>query len=228
MKFVEYADSEMMAIDVANVLVGELGAVLRHQDRALLVVPGGSTPGPIFDSLCAANLDWGRVDVLLSDERWHPEEHPRSNMRLIRERLLLGRAAAANLLPLYRKDRTPAEAAPQLSGRIAGHLPISVMLLGMGADMHTASLFPGAPGLEAALDRHAPILVPVEMPADMAGASEPRISLSAAVMNGAMSKHIVIIGAEKRRAIEAAGSLPPLEAPVAAILADTVVHWADA
>ena len=223
MKFVEYADSEMLAIDLANVLVGELGAVLRHQDRALLVVPGGSTPGPIFDSLCAANLDWGRVDVLLSDERWRPEEHVRSNTRLIRERLLVGRAAAANLLPLYMKARPPAEAAPQLAGRIAGHLPISVMLLGMGADMHTASLFPRAPGLEAALDPQAAILVPVEMP----DAPEPRVSLSAAVLNGAMSKHIVITGMAKRRAIEAARGLHPLEAPVAAILSDATVHWAE-
>lgn len=223
MKFVEYADSEMMAMDLANVLAGELGAVLRHQDRALLVVPGGSTPGPIFDSLCAADLDWGRVDILLSDERWRPEEHVRSNTRLLRERLLVGRAAAANLLPLYMKDRTPAEAAPQLSGRIAGHLPISVMLLGMGADMHTASLFPRAPGLEAALDPRAPILVPVELP----DTPEPRLSLSAAVLNGAMSKHIVIIGAAKRRAIEAARGMHPREAPVAAILDGAIVHWAE-
>lgn len=223
MKFVEYADAEMMAMDLANVLVGELGAVLRHQDRALLVVPGGSTPGPIFDFLCAANLDWGRVDVLLSDERWRPEEHVRSNTRQIRERLLVGRAAAANLLPLYMKDRTPAEAASQLAGRIAGHLPISVMLLGMGSDMHTASLFPHAPGLEAAHDPHAPILVPVEMP----DAPEPRISLSAAVLNGAMSKHIVITGLAKRRALEAARTMHPNEAPVAAILSDATVHWAE-
>ena len=95
MKLLEYADEEMLTIDLANTLAGELRAALVHEDRVLFVVPGGTTPGPIFDALCDSNLDWSRVDVMLSDERWVPEVHVRSNTRLIRERLLVGRAAAA-------------------------------------------------------------------------------------------------------------------------------------
>lgn len=222
MNFVEYADQEMLAIALANEMAGELRSALDHEDRALLVVPGGSTPGPVFDDLCDADLDWTRVDVMLSDERWVPEVHVRSNTRLIRERLLTGRAAKARYLPLFAKAASPEEVLPELEANIIPSLPICVLLLGMGADMHTASLFPGSDALEMALKPDAPVLVPV--PDD--AAPEPRITLSARVLNDAMAKHMVITGQQKRAALERARGLSPSEAPVAAVLSDMKVHWA--
>lgn len=222
MSFVEYADSEMLAIDLANVLAGELKAALDHQERALFVVPGGSTPGPIFDDLCDADLDWSRVDVLLSDERWLPEVHVRSNTRLIRERLLTGRAAKARYLPLYAKAETPEAVLAELEANIAPNLPIAVCLLGMGADMHTASLFPGADKLEEALSLRAPILVPMRAP----NVPEVRVTLSARVLDEALCKHIVITGEQKRAAFERARYMRPVEAPIAAVLSGATVHWA--
>jgi len=102
-------------------------------------------------------------------------------------------------------------------------LPISVLLLGMGSDMHTASLFPGVDGLEAALDPHAPILTvlrPEIVP-------EARVSLTARVLDGAMSKHLVIFGEEKRAALERAMSLPPEDAPIRTVLSEITIHWAE-
>lgn len=223
MNIVEYADQEMLAIDLANRLAGELTATLEHEDRALLVVPGGTTPGPVFDDLCDADLDWGRVDVMLSDERWVPEVHVRSNTRLIREHLLTGRAARANYLPLYAPADTPEEVLPGIEAGIAPRLPISVLLLGMGVDMHTASLFPGADQLGTALERNAPLLVPMRG----GGAPEPRVSLSARALNTAISKHLVITGPQKRAALERARGMSPVDAPVAAVLAGMTVHWAE-
>lgn len=223
MNITEYADQEMMAIDLANKLAGELTATLEHEERALLVVPGGTTPGPVFDDLCDVDLDWSRVDVLLSDERWVPEVHVRSNTRLIRERLLTGRAAKANYLPLYASAETPEDVLPEIEATIAPRLPIAVLLLGMGVDMHAASLFPGADQLEVALERNAPILVPMRG----GGAPEPRVSLSAQALNTAISKHLVITGQQKRAALERARGLSPVEAPVAVVLAGMNVHWAE-
>jgi len=223
MKFVQYPDSDMMMIDLANTLAGELENALLTHDTVSFAVPGGTTPGPIFDSLCAArHLDWTRVHVMLTDERWVPETSERSNTRLIRERLLTGHAAAANYVPLYADAPQPEDKLDALQSTLAGHLPISVMLLGMGADMHTASIFPGADQLDAALHGDAS-LVAMRAP----GAPEPRITMSAKVLNGAMSRHIVIIGAEKREALEKARHLSPSEAPIAAILAGSTVHWAE-
>ncbi|WP_108815010.1 6-phosphogluconolactonase [Loktanella sp. Alg231-35] len=222
MKLVEYPDAEMMMMDLADTLASELKNCLLMHEHASFAVPGGTTPGPIFDSLCGVDLDWGRVHVMLTDERWVPETSDRSNTKLLRERLLVNHAAAAKYIPLYAEADTPEEKLPELAAALTPELPISVMLLGMGTDMHTASIFPGADQLEKALlgdDR----LVAMRAP----GAPEPRITLSANVLRAAMSRHLVIIGAAKREALERARTLTPDEAPVAAILKDTVVHWAE-
>ncbi|MFZ7089666.1 6-phosphogluconolactonase [Primorskyibacter sp. 2E233] len=222
-EFIEYADRDMLAIDLANLIAGELRAALRHEERAALAVPGGTSPGPVFDDLCAASLDWDRVDVVLTDERWVPEDHGRSNTRLLRQRLLVDRAAQAGYLPLYAPAETPEQALEDLAKPIAEQMPLAVVLLGMGADMHTASLFPGADRLAEALDPHAPVLLPMRAP----GAPEPRITLTAPVLDGALCKHVLIFGADKRAALEAARGKPALEAPINAVLSGAKVHWAE-
>jgi 6-phosphogluconolactonase len=223
MTLVTYADRDMMAIDVAGQIADELSEALHHERRVCLAVPGGTTPGAMFDALCAADLDWGRVDVLPTDERWVPEDNPRSNARLIKERLLVNRAARARFLPLYTPAHAPEEVLAELESMIAPELPLTVAVLGMGEDMHTASLFPGARGLEEALAPKAPILVPIRRK-DL---EETRISLSARVLGGALSKHLLITGAAKRRALDGARVLPRADAPVGAVLQDAKIHWAE-
>ena len=217
-----YPDRDMLVMGLADALASELKNCLLVHPSASFVVPGGTTPGPIFDTLCAADLEWSRVHVMLSDERWVPEDHDRSNGKLIKERLLVDRAAAASFLPFYRDGMTPAEAAPVLSDDLAAEMPISLLLLGMGADMHTASLFPGATGLAAMLAPDAPLVVPVTV-----AGQEPRISFSGPALAGAMAKHLVIFGQDKRAALERAQGLDPAEAPIRAVLDDMTVHWAE-
>jgi 6-phosphogluconolactonase len=208
---------------LANVIAGQLGEFLRREGKASLCVPGGTTPGPIFDTLSGVDLDWANVAVFLNDERWVPEDNPRSNTRLLRERLLRGRAGVAHLVPLYADAPRPEDRLGELADGLSAHLPISVLLLGMGADMHTASLFPGADLLEQALAPNAPTLMALR--ADAAG--EPRITLTAPILKGAMYTHILITGPEKRAALERAATLTPIEAPVRAVLDNATVHWAE-
>jgi len=222
MNIQEYPDRELLAMGLADLLASELKNCLLIHPWASFVVPGGTTPGPIFDSLCAADLDWSRVHVLLSDERWVPEDHDRSNAKLLRDHLLVERAAAARFIPFHVAGETPESAAPGLSDRLAQEMPISLLLLGMGADMHTASLFPGATDLAGAMAENAPLVVPVSV-----AGQEPRISFSGRALAGAMAKHLVIYGDEKRRALEAAQSLSPLQAPIKAVMDGLTVHWAE-
>ncbi|WGW03158.1 6-phosphogluconolactonase [Tropicibacter oceani] len=222
-EFIEYADRDMLAIDLANQIAGDLRSILGHEERAALAVPGGTSPGPVFDDLCAADLDWSRVDVMLTDERWVPEDHERSNTRLLRQRLLVDRAKRAGYLPLYAPFDQPEEALEDLARPIKGEMPLAVVLLGMGADMHTASLFPGADKLAEALAPNAPVLMAMRAP----GAPEPRITLTAPVLDGALRKHVLIFGAEKRAALEAAKGKSALEAPINAVLSGAKVHWAE-
>jgi 6-phosphogluconolactonase len=223
MQIKTYADRDMMMMQLADIIASELNSALMTHDTASIAVPGGTTPGPIFDSLCATSLDWGRVHVMLTDERWVPETSDRSNTRLLRQRLLVDRAAAAIYLPLYADAPLPEDRLQALGAALAPALPLSVLLLGMGADMHTASLFPGADLLDEALDNHAPPLMALRAP----GAPEPRITLTAPVLRGAMSTHVVITGTEKRAAVEQARHLSPAEAPIAVVLGNATIHWAE-
>ncbi|WP_045389626.1 6-phosphogluconolactonase [Falsirhodobacter sp. alg1] len=223
MNFNEYPDREFLFLNLANKIASELADFLRREGKATLCVPGGTTPGPIFDTLSGVDLDWENVTVFLNDERWVPEDNARSNTRLIKQRLLTGKAAGAKYVPLYSDEGTPEEALGGLSEGLAPHLPISVLLLGMGNDMHTASLFPGADRLEEALSDKAPLLLPMRAQA----ADEPRITLTAKPLKEAFSTHLLITGAEKRAALERAEKLSPVDAPIRAVWPNLSVHWAE-
>lgn len=224
MKFIEYPDSDLMMMGLANALAGELRQALTSHDTVSFAVPGGTTPGPVFDALSAVDLDWGRVKILLGDERWVPESSERSNSRLVRARLLQDHASAAEFIPFYTGSAAPDDDLELLADRVNPLLPISVLLLGMGTDMHTASLFPGADRLAEALSADAPPLLPMRAP----GADEPRLTLTAPVLSGAMSVHVVITGAEKRAALDKAVALKdPLAAPICCVLDEATVHWAE-
>lgn len=222
MSLTTYSDRDEMMLALSQRIAGELRQALDAKDRATFCVPGGTTPGPIFDMLSEVALDWDRVDVMLNDERWVPESSDRSNTALLKRRLLVGKAAAANLVPLYRDTPTPEEGLEALMPAVEAALPIDVLLLGMGADMHTASLFPGADQLDLALSDDAPSLLAMRA----AGAGEPRITLSAKALKSAINTHILIAGDEKMAALETARNTGVIEAPVGVFLDEATVHWA--
>ncbi|WP_193141708.1 6-phosphogluconolactonase [Meridianimarinicoccus sp. MJW13] len=224
MNLEDYPDREFLMIELAHKLAGDLNTALMTHDTVTFAVPGGTTPGPAFDALSAADLDWSRVQVLLTDERWVPETSDRSNARLIRERLLQDKAAKARFIGYYDGSDLSDAGVAKAADRIAPLLPISVLLLGMGADMHTASLFPGSDQLAAALDDDAPALMAVTAP----GAPEPRVTLTAPALKSALAVHVLITGRDKRDALEKAVALDdPMQAPVSVILGAASVHWAE-
>ncbi|SNT74626.1 6-phosphogluconolactonase [Paracoccus seriniphilus] len=223
MEFKEYPDREMLALSLADKLASQLAQQLRSGAEASLCVPGGTTPMPVFETLSGTDIDWDRVTVFLGDERWVDGDHKRSNSRLLRRHLLKDRAAGANYIDLYTGQPEPEDAVDELGKNLAAHLPITVALLGMGNDMHTASLFPGAEGLATAMSKDSPMLMPIRSE----GAGEPRITLTRSVLNNAIHTHVLIMGPEKRQALEKALKLDPIEAPIRAFLDNATVHWAE-
>lgn len=224
---ITYRTREALMGSLAETVAGELRAALEQNERASLSVPGGTTPMPFFDKLSLASIDWSRVDIFLNDERFVPESSPRSNTRLLRESLLVNNAAVANLIPFYKAGATPEDVIPEIAAGIEAALPIDVLVLGMGEDMHTASLFPGGDLLFEGLSANAPTILPMRAP----NAPEPRLTLTAPVFKAAKNKHILIVGANKRAALEqAALSNSVNDAPIRIVLTGenpASVHYAE-
>lgn len=223
MRLIEHPDREALTLALAQDIADALGMALNTRDRAVLCLPGGSTPVPAFKALAAARLDWARVSVVPGDERWVPADHPRSNARLIRRNLIDEGASAAELVELWDSALDPEAGAAAAAARVGALLPLSVLLLGMGEDMHIASLFPDNDGTAAALDAGAPPVVAIRSEA----LAEARLTLSGPALKTAMDPHLMIFGAAKRAALERAAKLPPAQAPVRALWGDLNVHWAE-
>lgn len=225
----EYIDADTQANALAAIVAGQLAEALAIRGRATLAVPGGSTPGQFLRALSQADIDWPKVSVLLTDERFVPVTSDRSNTRLLRETLFQGPAAAATMLPLYLAALRPEDVLQTLSEGVRQVLPLDVCVLGMGVDMHTASLFPGADRLTEALDPEgSDVLVPMRAK----GAPEPRLTLTAAVLRRARYLHLLIQGPEKLAALKQAEQ-PGLaiKAPVRVILTaptSVTVHYTKA
>jgi 6-phosphogluconolactonase len=198
-----FPDSAAQSAAAAAAIEHALTYRLRLKGEGSIVVTGGRSAGAVYDVLCSAALDWSKVVVTLSDERFVDVESPDSNERLVRERLLQGRAARAQLLGLRGTAATPQAAAAEAAAFLTAMPPFDVVMLGMGEDGHIASLFPGNPALAAGLDRAAPACIAVPQGADMPPA-QPRLSLSLARLVSSRLILLVASGAEKRRVLERA------------------------
>lgn len=194
-----------------------LRAAVAARGRALLAVPGGTTPGFFLDILGRRSLPWSRILLAPTDERCVPVDHPRSNEGMIRRRFTppLG-PKGCSFLSLARDFASPEAQAWEAAQRLAAAGPLDVCILGMGEDMHVASLFPGdshwTSGLDVATGAWAGPLV---IPARPAG-QDARVSLSPAVLRGAGACALLIAGQSKRDALAAAVDAgDPARAPVA-------------
>ncbi len=123
------------------------------RQRAAMVVSGGKTPIPLFSRLAATPLHWDKVFITLADERWVATDSEDSNELLVHTFLLQHAAATAQFIGLKTEHLTPQQAEHRCSERLTAiQRPFDLVVLGMGNDGHTASLFPHAPELGPALD----------------------------------------------------------------------------
>ncbi|MFZ0407230.1 MAG: 6-phosphogluconolactonase [Cyanobium sp.] len=201
------SSAEDLARQVAEQVAAAIDLALAQRDRAQIALAGGETPKAAYRRLGQEHLPWNRVDVLLGDERWVDAADPASNARMLQETLLAqGPAQQACFQPVPTDRATPAESAEayaSLLGQVcAGDPPrFDLILLGLGDDGHTASLFPGT---EAPMvtDRYVTV---------GEGKGLPRITLTAPVLSAARLVIFLVSGAGKQQALRRL--LDPQEAP---------------
>ena len=213
-----FDDAPSLAEAAAVAVVSALEAGLRLKGSAGLAATGGRSPGPVYDRMALAPLDWRHVRVTLTDERWVDPASPDSNERLVREHLLQHRAAEALLHPLRDREPNPEAAAHHASALLHAWPSFDAVMLGMGEDGHVASLFPGSPALALGLDPEAPACIAVPAGGGRAPA-QTRLSLTIRPLTTAGLVVILTSGAAKRAILEQAlAGGDPSELPVRAIL----------
>ena len=132
-------------------IAGKIKKAIRTKGKATLIVSGGNTPKPLFKRLSEMSLGWEHVTVGLCDERWLPVSHQESNENMVKTHLLQGEAAKAKFIGMYIEDTDIEDAERFCENKIKNTLfPLDVIILGMGNDAHTASLFPDNDKLEEA------------------------------------------------------------------------------
>lgn len=202
-----FANSDSLADHAAGLVTNALAAAIAQRGAAVLVGTGGRSPAPVYDRLARAPLEWERISVTLSDDRFVPPTSPDSNERLVRERLLIGAAAAAAFTPMSVEAPSVEAAAEAVEAGVRGLAPFDVMLLGMGEDGHVASLIPGSPVLAAGMDPAGERFC-LGVPAGAGSPPLARVTLTMRALLQARLTLILISGEAKRRIVEQGNGLP--------------------
>lgn len=228
--FHSFQNREKLLENLTATIADYLVEGIRENGQASLAVSGGSTPVDLFKKLSTLQIPWDQVSICLVDERWVEPTEADSNEKLVRTHLLQNKAAAATFTGMKTSAPTATKGVQQCKQNLQKiSLPFDVLILGMGSDGHTASLFPGAKKLAAATDMQsenicigiAPLTAPHE-----------RMTLTLpAILN---SRQIIlhITGQEKKDVLEHAQQEGPLdELPIRFILNQSStpfsIYWAE-
>jgi len=228
-RFHEFADQQALCRKLSQRICAALQIAIGTQGRASLVVSGGTTPVPLFGALSEISMEWDRVFITLADERWVEVSDKDSNEASVREHLLRNQAAETHFHGLKNSHASAGDGEKECEEGLALlPVPFDIVILGMGPDGHTASLFPGAARLNDALDmgsgRLCMAMTPVTAPHN-------RMTLTLPALLDSRQMYLHLSGKEKRDVYERAlGGDSVEEMPIRAVLyQDKVpvdVYWA--
>jgi 6-phosphogluconolactonase len=224
----EFENTSALDIALAEQITAMLAADINASGSASLVVSGGRTPMGFFHLLSQQDLDWSAVTITLADERWVDNQHQDSNEKLVRENLLINNAVQANFVAAKNAATDAIDGEADLEQSLATIGRFTVVILGMGDDGHTASLFPDAETLSLGLDLHSGrTAIAVTPPA----APHQRISMTLPRLLDAQQVVIHISGAGKQAVLQTAQEGDDIaELPIRAILNQQIaplkIYWA--
>ena len=213
-------------VRLAQDIAQRLAAAIQARGFAVLSVSGGKSPVAFFQALRVIDIDWSRVRITLVDERCVPRIHPDSNALLVQTHLLQDLAANAQLVFMVSSATEPLDAPAALADAASAALTAAgtadVLVLGMGADGHTASLFPQAPNLADALDlRNTHACVAIELAHPPANAPYARITQTLAQIVSARYIVLPLTGADKLNTLQQAWPHATPALPISFVLQQT-------
>jgi|MEHZ01.5.fsa_nt_MEHZ011451974.1_47 6-phosphogluconolactonase len=151
-RIVREKNSGALTQKLGDDILAKLSEAIANQGEARLAISGGSSPISVFEYLSNQELDWAKVKVTLVDDRCVPETHPDSNALLVKTHLLKNNASTASFISLSCEEGSSMDQAAAAEHKLSQHFPrYDVVILGMGADAHTASIFPEAKERDLAL-----------------------------------------------------------------------------
>ena len=222
-----FENADALTAQFAQSLTDILAQGIEKRGRASLVVSGGRTPLALFKTLSKTDIDWSKVDVTLADERWVDEDHEASNTRLVKDNLLQNNASAANFVELKTDDADAADGIAQAESNLSSmSQPFDALILGMGEDGHTASLFPCSAQIEDGLNLSSGKICLAVQPTT---APHQRISLTLPAILNSRNLFIHLTGEKKKTVLEdALEHNTELEKPVTAVVnrAPVTLMWA--
>ena len=226
-RILEFRTRNEASAGLASDLRSILMKGLTRQIYASFVVSGGQSPAAMLRSLSVSTLNWSNITVVCSDERWVPVDHPDNNEKMIRNTLLQGAASDANFISLYRSGMSPEDACEVVNKELSQlALPFDVVVLGMGNDGHTASLFPDLPNINTLLesDNFCEVTRP-------RAADHRRITMTPKTLLRTRQISLLLFGAYKREVLQhAMGAGSASECPVRIVLHQSdipvTIYWA--
>ena len=205
-----------LEIELATLICQKLEGSIKDHGQASLLVSGGSTPIHLFHLLSTKNIDWNKVTVVPVDDRFLPDGHPDQNGTLIKERLLINNASKANFIPLV-VNSTDAQLNLELVENTIAKIvrPFTVVILGMGADGHTASLFPSCKELQLGLNLNNTDSLIITNPTT---APYQRISFTRRALLNTENLYLHCYGEEKKEILDALEVSTEKEYPIKAFI----------
>lgn len=218
--FTNFPSTDDLNRRLAQRIITELQKGIDTKGKASLVVSGGKTPLGLFKLLSQQPFAWEKVTITLADERWVDSDDDASNEKFVRQHLLQDHAATAHFVSLKNESLTPFDGAEGIEKNLK-HIekPFDVVILGMGDDGHTASLFPGAENLFPALDMSSKRLcmgmTPLTAPLD-------RLTLTLPALLNSHQIFLHLVGDNKRAVYQQAQKGDDVnEMPVRAVIHQT-------
>jgi len=216
MKVTQFENAQAIAQFLTVDISQKLADAIIKNGQASLVVSGGRSPVALFNALSHAELDWSKVTISLVDDRWVNHTHESSNELLVKTHLLINNASAATFIGLVGQQDSAFDGVETSVAQIASMQQIDIMILGIGEDGHTASIFPCSEQVNEAmsLDNHNRLIAtkPTTAPFE-------RISFTLNEILAAKHVYLPLSGESKVNVFEAAKQLTDYtKMPISAVI----------